>query len=168
MQRKTLFIGLTLGLALAMTPNGFAKMTSADVLNDLHEANLTEIHMGHLAEQKGASDQARDYGKMLASDHSDNDQKVKELATKAGITLKAEKPNMMHDMKMKSLKDETGADFDRKFAKGMIDDHKKDIEKLQKAQKEPLSQDVKDLIAETLPKLQKHLETAQKIYGQPS
>ncbi len=50
----------------------------------------------------------------------------------------------------------------------MIDDHKKNIDKLQSAQKSNLPDDVRQLVGNTLPALQKHLELAQKIYGQPS
>jgi len=145
-----------------------ADVTAADVLNDLHQADHMEIHMGHLAQEKGATDDVRNYGKTLVNDHQDNDKQVTDLATKNGITLKSAKPGVMDDMEMKHLKSLSGSEFDRKFAKLMIDDHKKDIAKMESAQKSALPEDVRQLVGNTLPTLQKHLELAQKIYGQPS
>jgi putative membrane protein len=165
MQRKISVTLMALGGTLLLTSGAFAKMTSADVLNALHKTNLKEIHMGEMAENKGATNDMKDYGKMLASDHKDADQKVMDIATKAGIQLKSAEPGMMDNMEMKNMNSKTGVDFDKQFAKAMVTDHKKDIAKLQDAQKDDLSSDVKDLITEVLPKLQKHLETAQKLSG---
>jgi putative membrane protein len=146
----------------------FADTTAADVLNDLHVANRLEVHMGQLAQEKGSTADAKDYGKTLVKDHEDNDKQVTELAAKQGITLKTATPGLMDKMEMKKLQSQSGADFDRAFAKNMIEDHKKDIAKMQSALKSQLPEDVRKLVADTLPTLQKHLELAQKIYGQPS
>jgi putative membrane protein len=155
-------------LGLGCSAVSFADTTPADVLNDLHAANGMEVHMGKLAEEKGSTAEARDYGKTLVKDHQDNDKQVTDLASKQGITLKTETPGLMDKMEMKKLKSQSGAEFDRAFAKNMIDDHKKDIAKMQSALKSQLPEDVRKLVADTLPTLQKHLELAQKIYGQPS
>jgi putative membrane protein len=161
-------IAATVGLFC--TAFAFADMSAEDVLNALHQADRMEIHMGTLAQEKGSTGDVQSYGKMLASDHQDNDKKVTDLAAKEGITLKSAKPGMMDKMEMKHLKSLSGSDFDRTFAKKMIDGHQKNIALLQSAstQKTPLPNDVRQLMGDTLPTLQKHLETAQKIYGQPS
>jgi putative membrane protein len=55
-----------------------------------------------------------------------------------------------------------GAAFDKAFAKHMVADHKKDIAEYQKASKmkgDPAG----DYASQTLPDLQKHLETAQSL-----
>jgi len=41
----------------------FADVTAKDVLTDLHAANQEEIHMGKMAEEKGATADMREYGK---------------------------------------------------------------------------------------------------------
>src|SRR5689334_10444416 len=89
-----------LSMVLAAASFGRAEMTAKDVLNDLHEANQTEIHMGQLAEQKGASQDARNYGKTLVADHQDSDKQVVDLAAKQGISLKPASPGVMDKMEM--------------------------------------------------------------------
>ena len=56
----------------------------------------------------------------------------------------------------------TGDAFDRQFATEMVADHKKDIQKYQRAAKEK-NDPVADYANQTLPTLQKHLETAQGL-----
>lgn len=161
------FLAIVAGTFLLGTGMSWAKTTAADVLNDLHQSNQKEIHWGNLAQQKGSS-AVQSYGKMLTEDHTQVDKQVTDLAAKDGIAIKPAKKGMIDDMQMKHMSSLNGNDFDRTFAKHMIDDHQKDIEKLQAAQKSDLPADVRELVGDTLPKLQKHLEEAQKIYGQPS
>ncbi len=156
------------GSILILSSAASAKMSSADVLRTLHDANQAEIQMGKLAQTKGATDDVKNYGKSLEKDHANNDEDVVSLASKTGVALKSDTTGLMDEVKMKLLNSKNGAEFDKAFAKCMIDDHKNNIEKLQKAQAGDLSKDVKELVAKTLGKLQEHLETAQKIYGRPS
>src|SRR5437868_119679 len=128
-------MGIVSVLALCSSAIAFADTNAKDILNDLHGTNQMEIHMGQLAQDKGATDDVRNYGKELLSDHGDSDKKVQEAASKLGIALKPAQQGVMDKMKMKSLESKTGNEFDRSFAKEMIDDHKKDISKLQAAQK---------------------------------
>jgi putative membrane protein len=56
----------------------------------------------------------------------------------------------------------SGDAFDREFAKAMVDDHKKDIKEFEKESKKP-DDAAASFAKETLPTLQKHLETAQSL-----
>jgi predicted outer membrane protein len=56
-----------------------------------------------------------------------------------------------------------GPDFDGKFGQMMLDDHKKDIGEATDAQSATTDDQLKKLIADLLPTLQKHQELAQKI-----
>ena len=58
---------------------------------------------------------------------------------------------------------EAGADFDAKFARDMLDDHKKDIAEVTEARDKTDDLKLKKLLSDMLPTLQKHEETAQKI-----
>lgn len=155
--------GIALGIGL-WTPAVSHAASTADILNDLHATNVKEIHMGELAQAQSVSAETRDYGKTLVSDHTSADEKVKSVAAKEGVTLKPEEPGMMDKLDMKKLKSEHGTAFDKDFSDGMVSDHQKDIKKLQDALGDSgLSANVRNLINELLPTLQKHLEIAQKI-----
>jgi predicted outer membrane protein len=82
---------------------------------------------------------------------------VKALAKQEKAELTAEAPAMKHD----DLG--TGAEFDSKFAKSMLEDHKKDIEEVKTARDATNDPKLKALLEELVPTLEKHRDTAQKL-----
>lgn len=130
---------------------------ASEVLTKLHESNLKEIEMGKMAQKSGQSKQVKSYGKMLVKDHSAADGKVKALAKQEKVELPAAPPAMNHDDMG------TGADFDKKFAQAMLDDHKKDVEEAKTARDGTDNPKLKKLLTNIVPVLEKHEEQAQKL-----
>jgi putative membrane protein len=127
----------------------------SEVLSKLHESNVKEVEMGKLAQKNGQSKEVKAFGKTLVDDHTAADKKVKALAKKEKVELSDTKPEMEHDM--------SGADFDAKFAKSMLDDHQKDVEEVRKARDATNDPQLKALLSQLLPTLEKHQETARKL-----
>jgi putative membrane protein len=98
---------------------------------------------------------------MLQQDHSAAAQSSTTVATQLGVTTPSE-PSKKHKALHHSLAKLSGDAFDRRFAAEMIKDHKKEIaeyKKMAKRQNDPAAA----YAADTLPTLQKHLETAQSL-----
>ena len=138
------------------------KLSKADqnFLKEAIQGDLAEVQMGQLAQQKGQADDVKQFGQMLQQDHGQHLTQAQQLAQQNGMTAPTEPPaeaKKMHD----KLSKMSGAQFDKAFAKDMVSDHKKDIAKYQKEAKGngPLAQ----FAQQTLPVLQKHLQTAQSI-----
>jgi putative membrane protein len=138
------------------------KLSKADqtFLKEAIQGDMAEVQMGQLAQQKGQSEDVKQFGQMLQQDHGQHLQKAQQIAQQNGMTPPTEpsaEAKKMHD----KLSKMSGAQFDRAFAKDMVADHKKDIAKYQKEAKSngPLAQ----FAQETIPTLQKHLQTAQQI-----
>jgi putative membrane protein len=161
---KTLF-AVTMGALMAAGSAGYAAdpPKTADVLGKLHQSNQKEIEAGKLAEKSGKSKAVKEYGKMLVTDHSAADKKVTALAKEEKVELPAAKPEK-GDMSGMA----TDPDFDTKFAREMVDDHKKDIAEVTDARDSTTDPKLKKLLADMVPKLQKHEETAQKIVDSSS
>ena len=124
------------------------------------EADMAEVQVGQLAQQKGQSQDVKQFGQTLQQDHSQNLQQAQQLAQQLGINAPSQpsgKQKQMHD-KLSKL---SGDKFDKQFAKDMVADHKKDIAKFQKEAKGqgPAAQ----FAQQTVPVLQKHLQMAQQI-----
>ena len=135
-------------------------------LNDAIQGNLAEISMGQLAQKNGGSDGVRSFGQMLVQDHSAANEKAMSLAQTEGVTPPtAPKPEAKQEYdRMSKL---NGAAFDKEFAKHMVADHKKDIAEFQAQAKG--TDDVASFAKDTLPTLQKHLQTAQSLEsGKPA
>jgi putative membrane protein len=75
-------------------------------------------------------------------------------------------PNAEQKQMYERLSKMSGAQFDKEFAQHMVDDHKQDIGKYQEEAKSkgPLAA----FAQETLPTLQKHLQTAESLSRQKS
>jgi putative membrane protein len=163
--------GLWLAVPLYAADAGETKNEGQKVLSDLHHTNQMEIQMGMMAKEKTQSDQVRTYADRLVKDHQDADNQVQELAKKNGYSLMSpDQSGMMEEHKAKKaqsnmadLSKKTGSEFDKAFAKEMVDDHKKDISKLEKAEKDLKQADVRDLVSKILPTLQQHLQMAEQI-----
>jgi putative membrane protein len=133
---------------------------TADVLGSLHEANRKEIQAGEIAQKDGRSKAVKDYGRMLAKDHAAADQRVAELAQKQNVDLQASTPAAgANDMGTMA----SGRDFDRAFAQEMLDDHRKAIAAVTEALNNTLDPQLRKLLTDLLPTLQKHEAAAEKI-----
>ena len=153
--------------AAAFLLAGIATASAADkasqkFITEAIQANLAEIQVGKLAQQKGQSEDVKSFGQMLVSDHSDANQKAMQVANELGVTPPNE-PNAKQKATYDRLSKLTGAAFDRQFAKGMVADHKKDIKAFEKESKK--NDAAGQFAQQTLPVLQKHLQTAESLQG---
>jgi len=148
-------------LSLGGSARGADSPDTAAVLGKLHHANQMEVAAGKLAEEKGQSKDVKSFGKTLVTDHSASDKKVMALAKSEKIELPATetKPDEMMD----KLKAASGAEFDKTFAKDMLQDHEKDIAEVKEARDKTTDPKLKSLLTATLPVLEKHRDTAQKL-----
>jgi putative membrane protein len=140
-------------------------------LSKLYLTNQTEIQMAQLAQQKGQSDEVRQYGQQLSSDHSSANQEVQQLAQEHGIQLSAATQELSKDReemqkKFDALQQAQGDDFDREFLDTMVDSHKRTIDKLSKLQRDVQDPTVRQLIDKSLPKLQQHQDQAEQLKRQ--
>jgi putative membrane protein len=149
----------TLALVAALSIPCVARAADPDtgeVLGKLHQANQKEIEMGKVAEKNGQSKDVKAFGRMLIKDHTAADKKVTALAKKEKVELPAATKEDHSDMAK-------GADFDKKFATAMLDDHKKDVADAKSARDNTKDEQLKKLLDDIVPTLEKHQETAQKI-----
>ena len=127
--------------------------STADVLEKLHNSNLTAIEAGKLAQDNGHSKATKDYGKMLVTDQTSADEQVRALAKEERIDLSTSTPLVGSN----NLADLTaGPRFDRRFARLMVDDHKKQIADATAARDSTTDAKLKALLTAMLPTMEKH------------
>jgi putative membrane protein len=142
---------------------------SAYTLWKLHQANQMEIKMGGLAKSNAKSPAVKKYGELMVTDHTAADAKVTAWAKKLNVDLDqparaSDKAEMDEGQsQMDALRSTQGADFDAKFIKTMVDDHKKVIALVTSARAEAAQKDIRPLLDELLPKLRHHLQLALQL-----
>jgi putative membrane protein len=161
-RRNRLWIACLAGLLTGGVARADDTSDTAKVLGKLHRSNQTEIEMGKMAQDHGASKGVKDFGKVLVKDHAAADKKVAKLAMDEKVDLKANTPPS--DSHPDPI--HTGAAFDNAFARNMLDDHEKDVAEVTAARDSTPDPRLKKLLTELLPVLEKHKAAAQNLVEQ--
>ncbi|MGJ5090462.1 DUF4142 domain-containing protein [Bradyrhizobium oligotrophicum] len=150
---------LVAGGAVA-APKGRSPAKDQHFMTEAIEGDMSEVNMGKLAQQKGQSDQVKQFGQALQQDHSEHLQKAQQLASQNGMKVPSE-PSRKQKAIYNRLEGMSGGQFDQAFAQAMVRDHQEDIKKYQKqaAANSPLS----DFAQQIVPVLQKHLDMAKSL-----
>jgi putative membrane protein len=158
-------------------PEAPVAVAPEQILRKLHESNQIEIQSGRLAEKNAQSREVRDFGRMLVEDHQRIDRNVEKLAKEKKIDLAVEgvtareRPAASEQMAaVRKLGELRGVAFDRMFIQMNVQDHMRDVQELNEALAQVQDDELKKLIAESLPLLEKHLSVAvaleQRLSGE--
>ena len=124
---------------------------------------LMEVELGKIAAQKATDPEVKQFAQQMVDDHSKANDELKNIAGTKNIML----PSALDDSHQKDLNDlneKTGNDFDKEYVKMMVDDHKDDVDEFQKAAEKLDDAELKNFAINTLPTLQKHLASIEKIH----
>jgi len=123
---------------------------------------LMEVQAGKLAQQNAMSQRVKDFGGMMVTDHSKANDELRSYASSHGITLPDSLPASMkkHLDAMENMK---GKAFDNHYVSMMVEDHQKDVAKFKKESTDANDGQLKTWAGNTLPTLQKHLDSIQAI-----
>jgi putative membrane protein len=139
------------------------------VLSQIHQANLMEIALGKMAEEKASTSEVRAYADQLVQDHTNVDQMVVAMAQKSsahsqnGPAANREgRGGIAHETQLeRKLKSASGPDFDRLFLQQTSSDHERLIRKLQQDREDASDDELEALIDKMIPILEQHRELAQ-------
>jgi putative membrane protein len=127
-------------------------------------ANLLEIQIGQLAQQRGQNAQVKALGDTLVNDHTASHQKATALAAKleqyAPTVLPGDQARVVA-----TLSSLSGADFDRRFVDEVINAHNAAIQ-LYSPSTTSGNAEVKAFATESMRMFQTHLAAAQALKGQ--
>jgi putative membrane protein len=127
------------------------------------QTDMVEAHLGQLAQDAGKSQAVKDYGQMLATDHTNDFQQLQAAAQQAGFTvptaIDADHVKAMIGP-MHALK---GAAFDKKFSQAMVSGHTEAVAMYQQEANESQNPALKQYAQNALPVLEKHLDKAKNL-----
>ena len=123
---------------------------------------MTEVELGRLAAQKGATDEVRQFGRKMADDHTKANEELTRLAAGKGMTLPTA-PDPKHASEAQKFSALAGEKFDREYVRMMIREHRKAVGDFQRQASRGADPDLRAFAARTLPTLQEHLRMIQRI-----
>ena len=139
-----------------------ASPAEQDFMMKATEADLTAIEMARLALQKSTNKDVRDYANMIQSDHTSALEDLTDLMRDKNVSQpKSVPPDVKKDIVV--MNGLSGPEFDREFINQMVAGHQKMIEMFQDRAAIVQDKDVKKYAEDVLPKLEMHLEKAQRL-----
>jgi putative membrane protein len=156
--------GTPAGVPTPAQAGAASKVPDADFVRMASASGLAEVTMGQLATQKGQSEQVKQFGQQMVTDHTKANDQLIQIAKQKGAAVSAEP--MPADKKAAArIGNLSGDKFDKEFSQRMVMDHKKVIAMFEKESKTGSDPDLKAFATQTLPVLQHHLEMAQQLPG---
>jgi putative membrane protein len=156
---KGTFFALMLSLPMIAMA---ASNPDASFYKNAAEGGIAEVDAGRLAQEKGNSQQVKDFGAMMVKDHSAANEKLQALASSKGITLptSASVGQMATKAKLDVLSGDT---FDKSYVKGQISAHRQTVALFHKEISSGQDADAKAFATATLPTVRAHLKAITAI-----
>jgi len=145
------------------------KMTDANIIAAEEGGDSSEVAIATYVRSHASSAAVKSYAAMLVADHGKALSEVKSLASKLDITPQAP-PNDTTAQKtahtVATLQSLHGAALDSTFVNDEIMDHQHDIAEAHDMADDAQNAQVKSMVQQSLPVLQKHLDRAQALARQ--
>lgn len=144
-----------------------AALDDATIVAIFDAANTADIETGNLAVKRGQSKEVREFGAMLARDHTQVRKLGRDLAAKLGVTPTPPKPDAGardHAAAMKALRAASDAQFDHAFLMHEVAFHKAVIDAVNSTLLPAISNaEVKALVVKVAPAFQAHMLAAADL-----
>jgi putative membrane protein len=126
------------------------------------EGGIAEVEAGRMAQDKGNSQQVKDFGAMMVKDHTAANDKLQSIAASKNITLPTS--SSVGQMATKAKLDVlSGATFDKSYVKGQVTAHRETVALFRKEISSGQDADAKAFAAATLPTVRAHLKAITAI-----
>ena len=144
-----------------------AALADANIVALLDEANMADSALGAYAVTKATSPDVKSFAKLMMGEHHALRAQGQQLAKRLGVTpqMPADDPlKPAADAEMTALKAAAkGSDFDRTYIEHEIGIHKAVLDLAGKAHDAAQNEELKKLIEQAGPVIQKHLDHAEQI-----
>ncbi len=150
-----------LAALLGTSLNASADVDTDDFIEEASAKGIAEIEAGKLALQKATFPEVKDYARKMITDHATSNKDLRALASKKKLEV-ADDAELTAKAKTYILEQRDGESFDAAYINNQIDSHKAAIE-LYKDASSAKDDDVRQLAAISLPKLEQHLAEAEAL-----
>jgi putative membrane protein len=136
-------------------------------LRSAAEGSMMEVKLGQVAEERAQSEEVKKFAKRMIEDHSKTLEELKAIGAQEHINLPTNISHQ-HSLKYKELEKLSGPEFDRAYARDMVQDHEQDVNEFKKGAATAQKPELKDFAQKTLPTLESHLQEAKQVMAHVS
>ena len=138
-------------------------MSDQKFLDAAAQTDMVEAHLGKLAQDAAATQPVKDYGQMLVTDHTNDYAQLQSLAQQAGLNVPTGIDADHNKAMIVPMHAQKGAAFDHKYIQAMVQGHTSAIALYKKEAKEAQNPAIRSYAEQTIPTLQKHLDSAKAL-----
>ena len=142
--------------------SGNASMEDKHFMRLAMEADMAEIQLSQLAQQKSSSDQVKQFAQRMVDDHTKLDAQMKPMAMQAGVDAPTD-VSARHKAELAKLQALSGDKFDEEYVKAMVNDHREADQAFTSEETTAKSQDLKSAVTQAQPIIADHLRMAQDL-----
>lgn len=141
-----------------------ADLSSTDraFLKSAADANMTEAHLGKMAQDRAADTGVKDFGQTLVQDHTKAYEELTVVANKTGESI-PKGIDVRRNRAIEELTRQKGIGFDRRFVTHEIQDHRKTITEFKREAENGQNADIKAYAQKMIPTLEEHLRKAEEL-----
>ena len=165
MKTSTLLLTCIVTVTFAFAPlsRAMADVAASDktFVKKAAVGGMAEVDMGKMAQEKGSSQDVKDFGAMMVKDHTANNDDLAALAKTKGLMV-PDKLDSMHQKMADKLSGLSGTAFDTAYINDMVMGHEKMLA-LMKSEESSSDPDLKSFATKTSETVQMHLDKAKEI-----
>jgi putative membrane protein len=138
-------------------------MTDQQFVEFAAQTDMIEANLGQLSQTAASSQAVKDYGQMLATDHTADYNQLSGIAQQANLTMPASIDATHQKAMIAPFQKLKGTAFDQRYAQEMAAGHAKAITIFKKEAADAQNSELKEYAQNGLPALQKHLDAAKAL-----
>lgn len=161
---NTLVVAAGSILLMSLPMTGQTKLSSADkrFITMAADMNMTEAHLGQMAQNNASEQGVKSFGQTLTRDHS------KAYGQLLGVAdaIHEQVPrgiDIRKDTEFRQLSNEKGKNFDRQFLQDEIRGHEKVLAEFKREAEHGENADLKNYAKQEIPVIEQHLHDAQDL-----
>jgi len=127
------------------------------------EGGMAEVQLGQLAQEKSQSNDVKQFGQKMVSDHSQMGEKwLKPIAKQMGVS-EPKGPSKKDKKLIEKLQGLSGQQFDTEYIQAMLKDHKEDLKQFKNEAQMAQDPNVKQIAQQGSTVIQQHLQLIEQI-----
>ncbi len=126
------------------------------------QGGLAEVQLGQLASQKASSEDVKQFGQRMVTDHTRLNETMKPIADSLGVMVPT-KLNKMDQAEYDKLNGMSGEEFDKEYLAYMTTDHHKDLKEFQSESESGGDPALKEAAANGLKVIARHTRMVERL-----
>jgi putative membrane protein len=143
------------GVATAATP-------TEETIRKLAQDGYGEVKTAQLAKTRATNEEVKRFADRMIADHQKANDELLAIAKKKGFSIHTNEASAEANRNLEKLEKLKGQEFDREYARIVLEDHKKDVAELERATKVD-DAELKQWAEKTLAVVREHLKMAEAL-----